>query len=984
MKHSFSYLFATAFLFLSILSAKAISTNDFSQTLLQVDSLYKMKCNCSKGILRLDKVVKKGRSLDFYFTESLSDFPVRPGDAGWLRKTLEEHLPVQYSTLSVGNLYYQGNNLEYLAIPSAGNNGTAGQSRYTVKDHRAGCTVQTGKYYDKGLSGRNIAIWQSHGYYYNIECGQWMWQRPCLFQTVEDLYTQSYVVPFLAPMLENAGAFVMLPRERDWNREEIIIDNDPSENVSERIHGSFRTESKWQTIKTGFADTCSSYTGVTNPFKNGTALKIDCTANKDKEAQAIWTANIPCRGEYAVYVTYQSLARSCPAAVYYVHSMGCDKKVRVDQRKGGGTWMYIGTYEFDAGLQDVVSLSNLTNRGGIVCADAVKIGGGMGNVARGENGLTSGRPRFAEGARYFLQWSGMPEKVWSQNELKDDYRDDLMSRGAWVSHLSGGSWVNPNEKGLGIPVDLSLAFHTDAGESQKDEIIGTLSIYTLNCDKSTKLPEGCSRQTCRELADFVQTQVVDDIRSQWDSLWVRRMLWNRSYSESRTTSVPAMLLELLSHMNFEDMKYGLDPKFRFDVSRACYKGILKYLSLHYGCTYAVQPLPVSAFTAKAEFSPNYEGYATLNWNATVDKLEPTAVPKAYFVYTRVDGKGWNEGCRVTTTSHKVKIEPGHIYSFKVVAENEGGLSFPSEILSVGLASPYSKNILVVNNFNRVSGPSWIDVPGYAGFDNISDSGVPYIRDWCYIGDQYKFRRGQKYSNGFGASHSDYADRVTAGNNFDYPYVHGVSILDAGYNFSSCSAESFTKDYGLCDKIFAVDLICGKECMVRTGNRSKVRGGVFPKSMRDALTLYTEMGCNVIISGSYIARDVFDSVFQLDDDIPDRKQQQDFVKDVLGYGLMSSCATKNGCALTVDGSVGQISFPMRQWEESYCVESPDALSALGLGSQVYMTYADSGMPAALNISHPRYKITAFGFPLELIYSEKSRNAIFRNTLKFFEK
>ena len=53
-----------------------------------------------------------------------------------------------------------------------------------------------------------------------------------------------------------------------------------------------------------------------------------------------------------------------------------------------------------------------------------------------------------------------------------------------------------------------------------------------------------------------------------------------------------MLLELLSHQNFEDMKYGMDPAFRFDVSRAIYKGKLKYLSSRYGNDYAVQPLPV--------------------------------------------------------------------------------------------------------------------------------------------------------------------------------------------------------------------------------------------------------------------------------------------------------------------------------------------------------------------------------------------------------
>ena len=67
----------------------------------------------------------------------------------------------------------------------------------------------------------------------------------------------------------------------------------------------------------------------------------------------------------------------------------------------------------------------LTNRsrqaGRIVTADAVKVGGGYGNVARSVSDSlrrpgveyaeeTSGYPRFCEGARYWLQWAGLRRK----------------------------------------------------------------------------------------------------------------------------------------------------------------------------------------------------------------------------------------------------------------------------------------------------------------------------------------------------------------------------------------------------------------------------------------------------------------------------------------------------------------------------------------------------------------------------------------------
>jgi len=80
----------------------------------------------------------------------------------------------------------------------------------------------------RGLEGRHLSVWSSHGRYYDQDKGRWKWQRPELFCTTEDLFTQTIVIPYLIPMLENAGAIVFTPRERDWQRNECIVDNDIS------------------------------------------------------------------------------------------------------------------------------------------------------------------------------------------------------------------------------------------------------------------------------------------------------------------------------------------------------------------------------------------------------------------------------------------------------------------------------------------------------------------------------------------------------------------------------------------------------------------------------------------------------------------------------------------------------------------------------------------------------------------------------------
>ena len=85
----------------------------------------------------------------------------------------------------------------------------------------------------KGLLNRHIALWQSHGYYFEQSLNRWEWQRDRIFESVEDLYTQSFVMPFLTSMLQNAGAYVFSHSELDTNRHELIADNDNADTYIE-------------------------------------------------------------------------------------------------------------------------------------------------------------------------------------------------------------------------------------------------------------------------------------------------------------------------------------------------------------------------------------------------------------------------------------------------------------------------------------------------------------------------------------------------------------------------------------------------------------------------------------------------------------------------------------------------------------------------------------------------------------------------------
>ena len=110
----------------------------------------------------------------------------------------------------------------------------------------------------RGLENRHLALWASHGRYYDQNEQQWRWQRPTLFGTNEDLFTQTIVVPYLIPMLENAGAVVYTPRERDWQRHEVIVDNDDHTSLINYMETGLRQP--WVTTsQSGFALHAGSY-----------------------------------------------------------------------------------------------------------------------------------------------------------------------------------------------------------------------------------------------------------------------------------------------------------------------------------------------------------------------------------------------------------------------------------------------------------------------------------------------------------------------------------------------------------------------------------------------------------------------------------------------------------------------------------------------------------------------------------------------------
>lgn len=961
------------------------------------------------------------KHIDIHFNPRFADFPIRPKTIALADSLIRTALLPEYSDFTmtfysmgyslqelIPNYFKYHEDVDYLRRPI----GPEAPYKPLVEN------LDSPWHTANGLYGRNIALWHSHGWYYNIREQRWEWQRPRLFNTTEDMLPMAFTIPYIIPMLEAAGAHVWVPRERDIQHNMVIVDND-----TPQVDGLYRETRQqdhpnWQTGHNGgFSPGVLPLTNNENPFRAGTwrYTQTDSLTN----ATVTWTPDIPETGTYAVYISYASGPEFTSDARYTVYHTGGSTRFSVNQQLGGGTWIYLGHFHFREGQHPETGSVELTSKsndeGKRLSADAVRFGGGTGIVSR--NGRTSQRPRYLEGARYHMQFSGAPDSlVWKLNE-NNDYSDDFQGRGEWVNYLRGTPF-GPNldrSAGLGIPIELSLSFHTDAGVTRNDTVIGTLSIYTIeDVDGKSNFPDGMSRLANRDLTDLMQTQIVEDIRALYDSTWVRRALRNARYSESMRPNVPSTLLELLSHQNLRDMEYAMDPHFRFDVSRAIYKSMLRFVADQHGLDYIVQPLPVTHMMSELT-----DGGVRLRWKAQEDKLEPSATPTAYVLYTRIEDQGFDNGRAVADTSIILRdLIPGKIYSFKVRAANDGGLSMPSEIIAVSLVDYHSKPVLVVNGFTRVAAPAVIKEPNLRGFAHFIDAGVPDRYDIGFSGEQYNFDIYDDWVSddrpGHGASHGDFETQVIAGNTHDFAYIYAKAFQQLGISVVTASEAAVEAGLIHPEVYPLVSIILGKQRQTPSINpfaqeNHGLRYGIYSTGMRTFLQGVASSGGRLFLSGAHVGTDLIHRPE------PDSSVVA-FASNVLGYQHITNYASKSGSVFGApmtpyqadgaskvssvnDGQAARagtirpvstdiflpdgLTFNTAYNPRMYRVDAPDAIGPSRPGSITLMRYTETEFSAAVGYKGV-HRVVTFGFPFESIIGEEQRVHVLQAVVEFLNQ
>lgn len=689
----------------------------------------------------------------------------------------------------------------------------------------------------RGLADRHLSIWASHGIYFSAEKDRWEWQRPNLFCTREDLLTPSFVYPFLIPMLENAGAVVWTPRERDIQ----------------------------------------------------TLMSIADSPHIETDNEYIWQMTPPSEGQYAVYVWYPSDADATSSALYTIHHGGESTQIRVNQQMGADTWVYLGTFFFSADAQEyqsaspsaTICLSKSAHANGRALPGRVRLGGGMCHISRNLPGDStsvprlSGMPHYLEAARYWTEWAGLPDSLFNTELGMSDYRDDLRARSNMLN------WLREVK---GVPIELSLGVHTDAGYQSADSCYGSLSICTTVDEEGNHFyPDGTPRKASFDYSALLLQQIESDLS---DLQWVIRDHIDKNYSETRAPRVPSAIIEMLSHQHFFDCRMAHDPVFKFRMSRAIYKAILRYTyNRHKLGEPIIQPLPVRKFSAVID-----EDEAKLNWKATVDTLEPTAQPTHFIVYTRTDDGDFNNGTLTRDSHFECPIQPGHRYTFRVTAVNDGGESFPSHQLTVyqpitttsSKASPSSEEdkrplTLLVDAFTRLSGPAYVVSADSIGFLLGEDFGVPYGKTMEYSGRQLNFEASNPKREGEGAlgyGTDEYLGCTITGNTFDICAQRAKQLVQADSTLTiiSVQTDALTEDFvanlkpePAYSRAYSADMAESKihlsalppTVYYLAGQQKRAPHNmadypVWPQSVRPAITLLHSHGARLIVEGAYVS------------------------------------------------------------------------------------------------------------------------------------
>ncbi|QDU70369.1 golvesin C-terminal-like domain-containing protein [Mucisphaera calidilacus] len=769
--------------------------------------------------------------------------------------------------------------------------------------------VPVGTQPEGALSGKIVYVHAGHGYTWTNN-SFWTTQRGEGFEIVEDMGNMDQM-NFLIDQLWNAGATVVPLRPAQHQINEVVLDNVDAEVT---FVGSWNNSSS------------SIYYG-----ESGETPYRWASTSGTETAYARYTPDIPEAGYYPVY-TFARHGSDRVEQLYKVHHTGGITEVTVDHSKVGSGWVYLGNFYFDEGTDGYVDISNRSDQSGVVIADAIRFGNGMGDSLR--NGSPSGYAREDEAGLYWME--ALVRE--SQGISTSEYRSSSDDRSATVSASPRWAEYMNREAGGSFSDRVFLSYHSNAGGGR-----GAVGLHNTSSGGNTPNQFEWAELTGAHLNDDMQAIGSPPLEHLWSNRSTNTYQASFNYGEIHNAYIggefDATILEVAFHDSQFDSELMRDPVMRQWAARASVHAMIEYFDNRNNVASTVEaPEAVTGVSAMT----NAQGDVTLSWDKPAFGGVNGDAATGYLIQTSFDGYGFDGGTYVAggnTLTHTFDDLDGAngVHYFRVLAVNNGGVSLDSETVAANPGQAGDPSILIVNGFDR--------------FDRTLNPQITYS-----VGT---------------------IDRVRPQwmNSFDYTVQHADAIhaYDPSIGFNSVQNEDVINGTVDLNLYTTVVWILGEE---------STADATFDATEQALVSSFVGSGGNLFVSGSEIAYDL-DGV----------NNGQSFFNNTLGATYVSDDSDSNTAA-GVSGSIfAGISLNFDDGDVVYDVDSPDVISATN-GSLAAMTYGGSsgggGRPGGggggvaaiqLEASGGQGGVVMLAFPFESIVSQDDRHDVMAAALGF---
>jgi len=761
-----------------------------------------------------------------------------------------------------------------------------------------------------GLSGKTIYVSPGHGWVYDTDSLTWSTQRGITQGMREDDSNTEIVSYFLVPYLQNAGAFVFSARETDRNESFVVVDD--ADGSAFPASGIYEEGGIWAetTSGKGYGRTSYPIDINNNVFENGKYRY----ATAGSGAWARWTANIPSDGSYHVYVSYKAYTDRAQNAVYTVNHAGGSTEITVNQQHHGSTWVDLGSFFFKKGSSIehssvTLNKNNEAENGSIIIADAVRFGGGDGLISR--NGVTSDTPRWEEAAKVHAQFLGAPATVYQSSV--NDRTSDVTARSRWAA------WENE----AGTDDSLYLSWHSNAYNGTTRGI--STYIYSSDDPGSTYVTTEAAAGSAH-LAELIHGRILNSVKSLFDPSWYEygSGLYSAYFGEinpSYNNEMPSCLVELAFHDNETDALMLRNPKFRDIAARAAYQAIVKYFADRDG----YEPVYLPGTPRNLRTETDTDGSVTLFW----DEPETDAdfylghPATGYIVQKSYDGYAFDSGTDIGNVFEFTENNPDHgkpLY-FRIIAYNDGGVSFPS-VAAGAIPAKTGAQILVIDGFERV------------------DANTP------------RFNVGISGNNRYVLEYI---------NSFNY-FIQYADVLEA---------LGFAVDFSQKSNLESIDLNSYDAVIWYAGEQSS-NDTTFTTSEQSVITQFIEDGGAFFVSGSEIGWDLVEKGSVTDIAFFNEVLNADYINDSSGLYTFSG----NGDFAGIEGLYDDGTY-------FYQADFADVIKPFNAdGSEMLYYDSDENLSAGI-LTNTGKKVAILGFPFETILSLETKTAIMSKVLEKFE-